>query len=495
MINLGQFITDPIGALKNFASGMFDAAKNGYEAAEAMDEFTVSVAKQNAAIRDNEIQINALTKAIKDKTKSEQERIKIAETIADLEIKNSEMQKKLAEEALANERKLLEGKTLSGEEQAKLIELESEVRARESEKQIAIADRQTKINILLAKEEAGQLKDIRAEEKAQRDQEKKVEAEKKKAEKDAALLQAKKDAEDFAKAESSASNELDKFRAQRKIKLETDLQERMKLEIDYQNLITQQKLVGIKEGSEQEKLIVAENEAAIYDIKAKFAEATTAKSKEEGEKQKKDDQAVANAKKQSIGALFGAFSQATQAGLVSAKAFTVAQLGLNTAEAIGQLTAKSEGNPANTVTFGGAGIIQFATGLIRILANIASAKKLIGFAGGGKVLSSQYIGNGDGIPISRSNGDNLLATVKTGEVILNEEQQAALGGSQVFTKLGLKGFANGGFTGSIPVANSSEKYFEELINAVRTTKTVLVYEDFQAKQNEINGINSTAQIV
>lgn len=66
------------------------------------------------------------------------------------------------------------------------------------------------------------------------------------------------------------------------------------------------------------------------------------------------------------------------------------------------------------------------------------------FAHGGKVLSGKRIGSSDGISISRPNGDNLLATVKTGEVILNEAQQAALGGAQTFASIGVPGFATGG---------------------------------------------------
>jgi hypothetical protein len=67
---------------------------------------------------------------------------------------------------------------------------------------------------------------------------------------------------------------------------------------------------------------------------------------------------------------------------------------------------------------------------------------LVGFAGGG--LSGTKITSGMGIPIRRRNGDNLLATVKTGEVILNQRQQAMLGGSSTFSRIGVPGFANGG---------------------------------------------------
>jgi len=48
---------------------------------------------------------------------------------------------------------------------------------------------------------------------------------------------------------------------------------------------------------------------------------------------------------------------------------------------------------------------------------------------------------------ARSNGDNVLATVKTGEVVLTETQQRKLGGPSVFSAIGVPGFATGGRVG------------------------------------------------
>lgn len=45
---------------------------------------------------------------------------------------------------------------------------------------------------------------------------------------------------------------------------------------------------------------------------------------------------------------------------------------------------------------------------------------------------------------TRGNGDNVLATVKRGEVVLNQRQQAALGGPRTFRSIGVPGFATGG---------------------------------------------------
>lgn len=52
-----------------------------------------------------------------------------------------------------------------------------------------------------------------------------------------------------------------------------------------------------------------------------------------------------------------------------------------------------------------------------------------------------------GLPIQRSNGDNVLATLKRGEVVLNNKQQMALGGPSIFRYIGVPGFASGGIAG------------------------------------------------
>lgn len=52
-----------------------------------------------------------------------------------------------------------------------------------------------------------------------------------------------------------------------------------------------------------------------------------------------------------------------------------------------------------------------------------------------------------GTPIHRSNGDNVLATLKKGEVVLNNQQQMALGGPSIFRYIGVPGFATGGVVG------------------------------------------------
>jgi len=62
------------------------------------------------------------------------------------------------------------------------------------------------------------------------------------------------------------------------------------------------------------------------------------------------------------------------------KATALIKIGIDTAKAISSLVAASNENPANAATSGVAGAIQFATGIIEILANISKAKDIL--AGG-----------------------------------------------------------------------------------------------------------------
>ena len=59
------------------------------------------------------------------------------------------------------------------------------------------------------------------------------------------------------------------------------------------------------------------------------------------------------------------------------KASALVQIGIDTARAISSLVAMSQANPANAVTAGGAGIAQFASGIVQIITNVAKAKSLL----------------------------------------------------------------------------------------------------------------------
>ncbi len=78
----------------------------------------------------------------------------------------------------------------------------------------------------------------------------------------------------------------------------------------------------------------------------------------------------------------------------------------------------------------------------------AVLKKVQKKADGGVIetLGSGVINNGANV-VPLSNGDNTLAYVRQGEVILNQQQQALAGGSRFFKSLGVPGFNGGGIVG------------------------------------------------
>jgi hypothetical protein len=152
----------------------------------------------------------------------------------------------------------------------------------------------------------------------------------------------------------------------------------------------------------------------------------------------------------SLGSLMEGNEKAQKGVLAVQKAMTLAQIGIDTAKAISSLTAMSAGNPANAVTGGGAGIIQYATGIAQILSNVAQAKKLLSGSGSGSISA----GGGSGVnPPSFNNQTNT--------------QTGNSGG----------GGGNGTATGYIP-----------------TTKVVLVESELEAMQGRVKQVQQIATI-
>jgi|694.fasta_scaffold23059_7 hypothetical protein len=92
--------------------------------------------------------------------------------------------------------------------------------------------------------------------------------------------------------------------------------------------------------------------------------------------------------------------------------------------------------PGPPVTIGSA----IATGVLSAIQTATIAAQPLAEGG---VVTGERINRKQNIP-TRSNGDNVLAYVKRGEVVLNQRQQSLLGGSPTFRRIGIKGFAEGG---------------------------------------------------
>jgi hypothetical protein len=179
-------------------------------------------------------------------------------------------------------------------------------------------------------------------------------------------------------------------------------------------------------------------------------------------------------------------------GTAAQKAAAVAQTGISTYSAA-QKAFESQLIPGDPTSLPRA-TFAAAFAVVQGLARLALLK---GFAEGG--LTGTLIKPGMGVPITRSNGDNMLATVKTGEVILNQRQQALLGGPETFRKIGVPGFATGGITGEttrIAAVNANSQIdLSQLAGLINAQQPVLVLEEFETKQGSVNDVKTRAQVI
>lgn len=255
----------------------------------------------------------------------------------------------------------------------------------------------------------------------------------------------------------------------------------------------------LKEAEELEDL-KRENEAARYqaelDIRLEDTkihnEEMAASSQREFDNEKKLTEARKGLTAQKIGLL-------TQIGFAvlqfasKSKELAIASLIVEKGKAISEIIsntgiANAKAVAISPLTFGmpWVAINSISAGLSIASAITAAATAISGFAGGG--ISGTRINSGMGRAITRANGDNILATIKSGEVILNERQQSALGGDSTFARIGVPGFAFGGVTpfATAGISNqlNSERIFQQMIEVMQaTSQKVMVIEDFESLQN------------
>lgn len=195
--------------------------------------------------------------------------------------------------------------------------------------------------------------------------------------------------------------------------------------------------------------------------------------------QKLDDFANRN-KLRAISSLFGDISKLIGEQTALGKAAAVAEATINTylAATAAYAAGLSVGGPAGLVIAPIAAGVAVATGL----ANVA---KILGvsdsFYEGGQVPTGGGRISGSNIPTQRG-GDNILATVKSGEVILNDQQQQRAGGNAFFKSIGVPGFAHGGTVPSnlgTPIVQGqlNQSSINDLASQINDIQTVLVVED------------------
>ena len=169
--NLTEAITHPIDFLKKLGGGLIDAGKSGYEGSRQLDAFTTSAGKLNNEITKNESEIAKLENKLLNISLSFEERKKIAEDLANLEIANAKKRAEIADEELKVNQEILKGKTLNNEEEQKLADLAAAAEEARAQEAVAIEEKNTRIAKLARKEDL-------ADAKADRDAAKQTEEEK-----------------------------------------------------------------------------------------------------------------------------------------------------------------------------------------------------------------------------------------------------------------------------------------------------------------------------
>ena len=215
---------------------------------------------------------------------------------------------------------------------------------------------------------------------------------------------------------------------------------KIKLQLDEDNYISEQEILAERkelenqiqlEDDENEKLRLQNQLNSLNLIEAQNAEQskTIAKSVDDYKLQ---------SRQQVLSGLVGLFGKESALG----KVFALAEIANNTVTQATKAFTQAAVFASNPLTAPLAPNAYIQGGII-IATGAAQAAKIVspkGFADGGLISG--------GVEISRSNGDNRLITAKDGEVILNEDQQAMLGGHQIFKMLGVPGFATGGVVGT-----------------------------------------------
>lgn len=193
--------------------------------------------------------------------------------------------------------------------------------------------------------------------------------------------------------------------------------------------------------------------------------------------------AIANSGADILSSLSDFVGADTVAGAKLARNSALLQIGVDTAQAISAAVKSSSQNPANAVTFGGAGAAQFIAMSASILANIAKAKTLLSeplptytatpaptFATGG------YTGLGFGAP--DHTGKTPVGIVHANEwvapdwMVSNPRTANTIAWLEATRKQG-QTFAEGGFTTTSTAPSDTSQQMQQLTNVLSGLTMVL----------------------
>lgn len=276
-----------------------------------------------------------------------------------------------------------------------------------------------------------------------------------------------------------------------RVQLDSDTQQRLdqflkenelKRQLDQENYDTNAEIEAQRlELENQLALVNDENEK--LRLQNKLSELTVI---QEGYSQKSKviDKALTDAKLDGFATVFGAAKSAFGEQTAVGKAAAIAETTINTYKSAQSAYSSLAGIPIIGPALGAAAA---ALAVVQGLANVRKIVSVKGYAGGGLVNS--------GFEISRSNGDNRLVTVKDGEVILNENQQALLGGSSTFKAIGVPGFATGGVVGSnLASVQNSLKTDSPIITLDQDSVTEIADAVYSGSQKGLSDLSENRNI-
>lgn len=214
---------------------------------------------------------------------------------------------------------------------------------------------------------------------------------------------------------------------------------------------------------------------------------------QEAKKRQRITEQQTRAELNAYAAVAGAISGIFEEGSDLQKAFALTSIAVDTAEAIAGLTSASEQNPGNAYTFGAAGIAQYASGIVRILANIASAKQYLSAAAGGgdfltkgpamllvgdnpggveRVTVEPLSGKGKTVVNANSNliamagGGSLTTGVDPGAIFATQQLSAEVNNNRMMARNIAKQMA------SMPAPVVSVKEFNRVSNKVKVKENI-----------------------
>jgi len=171
---------------------------------------------------------------------------------------------------------------------------------------------------------------------------------------------------------------------------------------------------------EAQRTLILSNTKLTEDERVKLLAENSKKAKEIGDAEVASKKANIDQIKELISQLGAIAGESTAVG----KALALANIGIDTAQAFSALTKSSEQNPANGTTFGLAGVLQYAAGVIRIAANIKKAKDILskvktpsgGGGGGGLSIPSGGVGGAVQAPIAQGISVQQTSSIGTSNV-------------------------------------------------------------------------------